>query len=243
MVPVGSATISPRAEIRRPPLRRTLAELAALIRPAPAIPLDVLVAQAAPGDGHAVLVLPPLGRGDDITAMTRTFLARIGYRASGWELGVNVGPTRRLLDGSATLLERLHGVHGPVSLLGFSLGGLFARRLALRSPALVRTVITVCSPVNDPAAAFWLPLAPFLGLWRGHDLGALADEVRQPLPVPRVVLFSRDDGIVDWRSCVDASCPGDCFEISGPHVLIVRSAQVMRIVAERLARAPQRPIC
>jgi len=243
MVPMESATINRCADIRRPTLRRTLAEPIALIRPAPAIALDELVAQAPSGDRRAVLVLPPLGRGDAVTATVRTFLARVGYRAYGWGLGVNVGPTQRLLEGSAALLAQLCASHGPVSLLGFSLGGLFARWLALHSPGSVREVITVCSPINDPAAAFWLPLAPFLGLWPGYDLRILAEEVRQPLPMSRTILFSRDDGIVNWRSCVDASCPGDCFEISGPHTLIARNPQVMRIVAARLgeSRRPGAP--
>jgi len=234
MVPTVFAPTHYAGRIRRPPLRLTLAEALAMLRPA-TVPIDALAAEVPRGDGHAVLVLPPLGCGDPLTAMARTFLERIGYRAHGWELGVNVGPTRRLLGGSARLVETLADAHGPVSLLGFSLGGLFARWLALPSPARVRQVVTVCSPMNDPADAFWLPLAPFLGLWRGHNLKELADEVRRPVPVPRTILFSREDGIVHWRSCVDATCPEDCFEISGPHVLIAHNAQVMRIVAERLA--------
>jgi len=101
----------------------------------------------------------------------------------------------------------------------------------------VREVITVCSPIHEPARHFWLPLHPFLGLWPGVDLHKLIDEVAQPLPVGGTFLFSRDDGLVNCAACWDASVPPeDNIEISGPHVLIARNPQVMTILAERLAR-------
>lgn len=222
---------------RRPPLRLTLAEGIALIWPAPKPDLASLLATAPRGDGHSVLVLPALARGDPYTARFRGFLSSLGYAVHGWNLGINVGPTRRLLDGAADRLLALCRTSGPVSIVGFSLGGLFARWLALRSPEQVRQVISVCSPIHEPARNFWLPLQPALGLWRGHDLRSLAEEVARPLPVPRTVLYSRSDGLVSWPSCLDTACPEDCIEIAGPHVLIAGNAQVMGVVAERLARA------
>jgi pimeloyl-ACP methyl ester carboxylesterase len=220
---------------RRPPLRLTLTEGIALIRPAPKPDIARLLATAPRGDGHTVLVLPALARGDPYTARFREFLSSLGYTAYGWNLGINIGPTRRLLDGAADRLLALSSTNGPVSIVGFSLGGLFGRWLALRSPERVRQVISVCSPIHEPARNFWLPLQPVFGLWRGHDLRSLAEEVAQPLPVPCTVLYSRSDGLVHWPACVDSACPEDCIEIAGPHVLIACNAQVMGIVAERLA--------
>jgi pimeloyl-ACP methyl ester carboxylesterase len=148
---------------------------------------------------------------------------------------MNIGPVKRLLDGAAERLAELASRHGPVSLVGSSMGGLFARWLALRMPDHVRQVITVCSPIHEPQRNFWLPLHP--GLWPGVDLRKLTDEIAQPLPVGGTFLFSRDDGLVNWEACWDASVPPeDNVEISGPHVLIVRNPQVMTILAERLAR-------
>ena len=80
------------------------------------------------------------------------------------------------------------------------MGGLFARWSALRMPNRARQVITVCSPIHEPARNFWLPVGPFLRLWRGDDLRMLADEVARPLPAPCTVLFSRKNGLVNLVS-------------------------------------------
>jgi pimeloyl-ACP methyl ester carboxylesterase len=222
---------------RRPSLRLTAAEAVAFIGRGPRFPLDQIVANAPKGDGHSVLVLPALLCGDRYTAYVRRFLTMIGYSVHGWNLGVNIGPTRRLLDGTTDRLIDLSDEHGPMSIIGFSMGGLFARWSALRMPDRVRHVITVCSPIHEPARNFWLPLDRFLGLWPGVDLHKLMEEVAQPLPVGGTFLFSRDDGLVNPAACWDASVPpDDNIEISGPHVLIARNPQVMSILAERLAR-------
>lgn len=227
-------------EARRPDFHRTLAEGVALIRRPPVMDLARLIAAAPPGDGHCVLVLPALGRGDRYTLHVRTFLTRIGYVAYGWDLGVNVGPSKRLLQGAARRLEQLASKHGPVSIVGFSMGGLFARWLALNRPDRVRQVITVCSPIHHPARNFWLPLEPLLGVWRGHDVRALAEQVPRPLPVPCTALYSRSDGLVNWRACLDAACREDCLEIGGPHVLIACNPRAIALIAERLARGANR---
>jgi pimeloyl-ACP methyl ester carboxylesterase len=209
----------------------------ALISRPTRFPLDQIEAMAPKGDGHAVLVLPALICRDRYTVRVRRFLTAIGYSAHGWNLGVNIGPTQRLLDGAAARLIELSDEHGPLSIVGFSMGGLFARWLALRMPDRVRQVFTVCSPIHEPARNFWLPLHPFLGQWPGVDLRKLMDEVAQPLPVGGTFLFSRDDGLVNFAACLDASAPPlDNIEIGGPHVLIARNPQVMTILAERLAR-------
>jgi pimeloyl-ACP methyl ester carboxylesterase len=220
----------------RPKLRLTAAEAVALVARGPDLDIRALLAAAPRGDGHTVLALPGFGRGDGHTRQVRAALSRIGYDAQAWKLGVDFGPTRRLIDGAAERLKTLAGQHGRVSLVGFSMGGLFARLLAHRYPQRVRQVVSVFSPIQDPAHNFWLPLAPFLGLWPGPDLRALADEIARPLPVPCTSVYSRGDGLVHWAACIDPACPDDCFEVAGRHVLAARNDAVMRIVAERLAR-------
>jgi hypothetical protein len=227
---------SPDLRSRRPSLRLTAAEAVTLIAPSPKFSTDQIAAKAPQGDGHSVLVLPALVCGDRYTAHVRRFLTAIAYSPHGWNLGVNVGPTKRLLDGAAERLIELSDAHGPLSIIGFSMGGLFARWLALRMPDRVRQVITVCSPIHEPARNSWLPLDRFLGLWLGVDLHKLIEEVAEPLPVGGTFMFSRDDGLVNYTACLDASVPPeDNIEISGPHVLIARNPQVMTILAERLA--------
>jgi pimeloyl-ACP methyl ester carboxylesterase len=140
---------TPDLKSRRPSLRLTVAEAVALIGPTPKFSTDQIVASSPKGDGQTVLVLRALLCSDRCTFHIRRFLTAIGYSPHGWHLGVNIGPTRRLLDGAAERLINLSDEHGPLSIIGFSMGGLFARWLALRTPDRVRQVITVCSPIHD----------------------------------------------------------------------------------------------
>jgi pimeloyl-ACP methyl ester carboxylesterase len=222
----------------RPSMHLTAAEAMALVMPSPRLPIADLVAAAPRGDGHAVLALPGLGRGDPFTATVRSFLADIGYNPFGWELGVNFGPTEHLIAGATERLIALSERHGPVSIVGFSMGGLFARLLAARMPDRVRRIVTVCSPIHDPGGSFWLPIEPVFNLWVGDDLARMADEIRHPMPVPCTALYSREDGLVNWSACIDHSPAAEAIEIAGPHVLIAQNAQVMTILGETLARPP-----
>lgn len=85
------------------------------------------------GDGHAVLVLPGLGGNDASTAPLRWFIDRLGYRSYGWGLGVNRGFGRHVTDGLDQLLAATHE-NGPVSLIGWSLGGVHAIAGATATP-------------------------------------------------------------------------------------------------------------
>jgi pimeloyl-ACP methyl ester carboxylesterase len=215
---------------------RLAAELAALARPSPFPAIDAreLLAYER-GDGHAVLVLPASLRSDRQTAQLRAFLAGLGYAAFGWDLGVNLGPTATVVPRLCGRLAALCAQHGTVSLVGFSMGGLFARLLATRHPARVRRVITVCSPIHEPARSVWIPLEPFLGLWPAVDLRALAAEIDAPLRVPSTCIYSRDDGIVRWSHCRDMrNRPEDNIEVTGCHVTMPHNAEVIRILARRL---------
>src|SRR6202044_2055618 len=120
---------------------RGLAELATLPLAAP------WLAAAPRGDGHGVLVLPGLLASDMSTVLLRQFLRWLGYEVRGWSLGRNVGPTDAVLDelprALAALAERRGG---PVSVVGWSLGGIYARELARPHPEHVRQVITLGSP-------------------------------------------------------------------------------------------------
>jgi pimeloyl-ACP methyl ester carboxylesterase len=99
------------------------------------------------GDGHPVLVLPGLLADDRSTRALRVTLNRLGYDTHGWGLGRNIGPTAACVKGIRDLLGHLTDKHGKqATVIGWSLGGIFARDLARREPDAVRQVITLGSP-------------------------------------------------------------------------------------------------
>ncbi|HLY56923.1 MAG TPA: alpha/beta hydrolase [Stellaceae bacterium] len=212
------------------------AELRILVRPTPHLDLAALAAELPRGDGHAVLALPAALRADGLTREFQSLLRRLGYLAHGWGLGLNLGPTRRLIDGCRSRLADLAAIHGPVSLVGFSMGGLFARFLALEYPGLVRRVITVASPFRAPLDSTALPRGFLARLWGGDRVDMLAATLAKPLRVPATALYSREDGVVAWEHCRDAGATADNVEYSGCHMTIVRNEGIMRTIADRLAR-------
>ena len=119
-----------------------------------ALPLALPWLGLAPvGDGHAVLVVPGLLATDSSTGPLRMFLGGLGYRVRGWQLGRNMGPTGTVMDGLPTALAELaDSSGGPVSIVGWSLGGIFARELGRDHADMVRQVITLGSPfaLSDP---------------------------------------------------------------------------------------------
>jgi pimeloyl-ACP methyl ester carboxylesterase len=161
------------------------------------------------GDGHAVLVLPGWLTGDAATAPLRRLLRRLGYATYGWELGRNLGRGHE-----AGLRERLLDVHAitgtPVSLVGMSLGGVLARGLSREHPGLVRRVVTMASP------------------FRTYERGA------EPLAMPSTAIYTRGDGIVDWRTCVDVE-GRESVEVPGSHCGLGHNPFALRIVTGRLA--------
>ena len=225
----------------RPPLSARWSERSALLRPlwpdtAGAAPDDA-VRQAAEAAGP-VLVLPGLARGDSQTLGMRRHLAGLGFDARRWGLGVDIGPTRRVLDGLLALLDVTADIGGPVNLVGLSMGGLFARWMAQCRPALVQPVVTVCSPFRSPFDSFFLPLRRVAPLWP-CDLVDFIEAVGRRSAVPTTCLYTVTDGTVAWRSCLDPDTPADCIEFEGVHVTMASNPAVWSLVAERLARPQQ----
>lgn len=179
-----------------PPLSHFLAEGPAMIRHPFWAPAFRRIARVHRGGGRPVIVIPGLLAGDLLTSRLRRTLAVAGYRVSGWGLGINRGVRPELLDGLTARVEALAAGGDKVVLIGWSLGGLYAREVAKRCPALVDRVITLGSPFHgDPRAN---------RAWRlyervnDHPVDAPPIEVDLPVkpPVPTFALWSRRDGIV-----------------------------------------------
>ena len=224
---------------------RGLADLAAL-------PLAAPVLTAAPrGDGHGVVVLPGLLASDQSTAALRRFVRWLGYDAHGWDLGRNRGPTEAVLDGLPRALTAHADATGrPVSLIGWSLGGIYAREMARRHPGLVRRVITLGSPfaVHDPRQN--RAHAPYQRLSRLHapaDRTSSREERARPISVPSTAVYSRRDGIVPWQACIEPETAlHENVEVRCSHVGFGVDPATLWVIADRLAvpagqRTPFRP--
>jgi pimeloyl-ACP methyl ester carboxylesterase len=197
-----------------------------------------LLRSAPRGDGHPVLVLPGLLAGDFSTAPLRRFLRTLCYDARGWRFGVNLGPSARLREHLDALLHHLHERHGrAVSLVGWSLGGIYARELARARPALVRRVITLGAPFRDISATHAVRLVPLRPNGRPlRDAHALRAALRAPVPVPTTSIYSKTDGIVHWQSCLEE--PGaerENVEVHCSHTGMGFHPEVLAVIADRLA--------
>ena len=190
------------------------------------------------GDGHPVMVLPGFTFGDLGTRPLRRALTSLGYDAHGWGQGPNLGMPRRVRDGLFARVEALHAKHGrPVSLVGWSLGGVYAREVARGRPHLVRRVFTLGSPINhDPDANNVRVVGDLL---RGRP-SAPSDPTRfaarRPTPpVPCVAVYTKTDGVVAWPCCMEDEQPHtENVEVRGSHGGLVCSLEVLRVLAERL---------
>jgi pimeloyl-ACP methyl ester carboxylesterase len=190
--------------LRRPSLGLLLAEARSLLEFNASLLLSPLLMQAPRGDGHPVLALPGFLASDLSMAPMRRYLGALGYDAQAWRMGRNLGGLGRMRDALRARLVEIHGAaERKVSLVGWSLGGVYARDLALREPDLVRSVITLGSPfANDVRATNATRLYEMLSGERAEDFAELREAIAGDLPVPATSIYSRGDGVVNWRTCL-----------------------------------------
>ena len=201
-----------------------------------------LLATARRGDGHPVLVLPGLMSGDPATLLLRTALRALGHNVSGWSLGLNRGPTGRVVRTLRAHLERLHRTSGRrVSLVGWSLGGLYAQELARAAPGSVRGLVTLGTPVVRWAP--WVRTASGIvdgatGLLVGGAALPRPWAERGSLRVPATSVYTRADGIVPWTSCRYEVRPRrENVEVRGSHLGLACNPAVLWLLADRLGMA------
>jgi hypothetical protein len=189
------------------------------------------------GDGHPVIVIPGFLCGDVTTRGFRRLLARLGYDVAGWGAGMNLGPTTAALASIDALLRRITDRRGErASLVGQSLGGVLARALACEHPTRVRRVITVCSPFRLPTASRFEPVYRMLSpLHQGE--GAVLCRLALPPSVPTTAIYTREDGVVTWTSCIDEPGPDrENVAIRGAHTTMLGNPEAVRVITDRLAR-------
>ncbi|MBP0591529.1 alpha/beta hydrolase [Paraburkholderia sp. LEh10] len=197
-----------------------------------------LLRLAPAGDGHPVLVLPGFGASDISTAPLRMFLRGLGYRAHGWRLGMNLGPRADVDEKMHKRLEWLHEHYGcKVSLIGWSLGGVFAREMARQSPELVRCVITMGSPfAGEPRANHGWRLYETLSGRKADDWPD-RERMKQPPPMPSTAIYSRSDGVVAWQGCLEQVSPSsENIEVESSHCGFGHHPAVLYAIADRLSQ-------
>lgn len=196
--------------------------------------------RAPTGDGGPVLVLPGLGTSDLTTITLRRTLRALGHRTYGWGLGTNIGPSEKILRGMPRRLREIADAHGPVTLIGWSLGGIYARRLAREHPDLVRRVITLGSPfgLTDHAQSNARRVYRLFERWHVEPLTLPLESEDDPMPVPSVAIYSRLDGVVPWQLCRDPDPRAENIEVLGSHLGLGNNLAVLWALADRLAAGP-----
>lgn len=209
-----------------------LAHLAAKRRSLAALPA---------GDGHRVIVTPGLLATDGSTALLRRFLRSKGYDATGWSQGFNRGSEAQF-DGLITVTEKAADRSGgPVSLVGWSLGGIAARWATFHSPEAVRQIITLGSPFRENPAVDRPGVFRFYSILSGLDAEFFTPErvagySNRP-SVPCTSIVSVDDRVAPPASGFEApSATSETIEIRGSHTGLANNAAVWEIVADRLAQ-------
>ncbi len=192
------------------------------------------------GDGHPVMLVPGFGTTDRSMRAMRAVLEQLGYKVYGWEQGRNLGMSRRLKEKLAEHLQEIFRRHGrKVTLIGWSLGGVYVREMARAMPQLVRRVVTLGSPINGhPSANNVESLFRFVNRKQKINLDWDAFQKRRmPPPVPCTAVFSRTDGIVAWRCSQEEPLPNtENVEVFSSHFGMGLNPRVLRVIAERLAR-------
>jgi pimeloyl-ACP methyl ester carboxylesterase len=194
------------------------------------------------GDGHPVLVLPGLGASDGSTFAMRRFIEQQGYTPYPWERGFNLGPRPGVLEACRARLADIADRHGEaVSLVGWSLGGIYARELAKEQPSRVRCVITLGTPFTGHPRA--------TNAWRFYEWvsgqgtadESLLAEVRKPPPVPTTSIYSKSDGVVAWPCSINP--PGHALteniEVRASHIGMGFNPLALYAIADRLRQPPQ----
>jgi pimeloyl-ACP methyl ester carboxylesterase len=192
------------------------------------------------GDGHPVMVIPGFGASDTSTLPLRRLLRRLGYAAHGWEHGRNIGMNSRIKQSLGRSLEALHERHGQtVSLIGWSLGGVYVREMARHAPQHVRQVITLGSPINGHPQSNNVDALYRLANrgkkinldWEGFQ------KRRVPPPVPCTAIYSKSDGIVAWHcSREEPASHTECIGVLSSHFGLAVNPLVLTVIADRLAQ-------
>ena len=229
-----------KGKLRPPGLGLLLAEMRGIFEFNASLMTAPLLMRAPKGDGHPVLALPGFLASDLSMAPMRRYLKELGYDAHAWQMGRNLGGLSRMRESLRDRLAAIYASSGrKVSLVGWSLGGVYARDLALNAPEMVRYVVTLGSPfANDVRATNATRLYEALSGEVVGDDPEFRERLSGDLPVPTTSIFSRADGVVNWHTCLlRPSAAAENVEVYlASHVGLGVNPAVLWAVADRLAQ-------
>jgi pimeloyl-ACP methyl ester carboxylesterase len=180
-----------------------------------------------------ILVIPGFATGDGSTWPLRAYLSRRGHACVGWNLGTNNGDVKGQLDAVTKQVELHSKKHGaPCVLLGWSLGGVLAREVARDRPELVRCIVTFGTPLTGPRPT---RAAGFYGEARIREIEAqIAERAHMSIAAPITAIYTKQDGVVDYRTCIDSDPKVQNLEVHSTHVGLGFDPDVWRAIVSAI---------
>jgi pimeloyl-ACP methyl ester carboxylesterase len=199
--------------------------------------------------GAKILLIPGFWTGDQSLYPLAWGLRAAGHRVFFAGIWLNNGCPRATVESLGQALAALYqSDHQPLVIIGHSLGGIYARELARRNPAMVERIVLMGSAIKDPLASTNPYVNARYEVTRPahHDGGGCADSLAdlcgthylQPPGVPETIIYSRRDEVVAWTSCLESGPNVESFEANSSHCLMPYNGQAVRIILQRLEREP-----
>ena len=213
-------------------------EARAPLEAASLVPLSPWLLSQPRGDGRQVMVLPGFGANDAAMWPLRRYLRALNYDALPWRIGVNRGRPFKDAERVADEIRSVRRTGEAITLVGWSLGGVIARLVARAQPEAIREVITFGTPVEG-GPKYTATGARFAERFE-IDLDSYEQRVHgvnsEGLACPLTVIFSRSDGVVQWRAAVDRYNPGaEHVRVPGSHLGMALNPAVWTVIARKLA--------
>ena len=187
----------------------------------------------APRGSGSVMVIPGFRTSDRSTVPLRGWLSYLGYDASGWGMGVNLGQVGTVMPALIARLERMEA--GPVALIGWSWGGTVARELCRRVPDRISQVITLGTPIQGGAMNTVFARRMSEDSLQRSVKAAQAREA-EPLSVPALSIYTESDAVVAWQASLDPRTgQTEHLAVRSCHIGLGINATVWLTIAERLA--------
>ena len=232
----------------KPRLAYSLLEMRAPFEALSLAALMPLLKKAPKGDGQPVLVLPGFMTGDSATFVLRRFLAEQGFTTHAWKQGRNPGLREDIYNNLEEYVKELYQSYGQkISLVGWSLGGIYARTLGHNLSDMVCQVITLGSPFglnNNISRDDVAVSGAVMKLYERLNPNLYEDKLvngvpiwETPPPVPSTAIYSAEDGVACWKYCIDDVAERtENIRIFGSHMGLTHNPLVLYALTERLAQ-------